>query len=367
MNRIRSPNSGPAALAETSSPLWLISAGMLIRSLACADAASRQILQDLGRWGVHADFLELTEAGSTPVIVQHIHCSPGLGKTHSFSRRCPFCGAMLPWYKPLRIVDTARIVLQLPQAATFFFDRVSPGAIRLARHAAESGSLVVFEPSASSDSHRLGEALGVAHIVKYSIDRLESLGDFRRGEGPRLVIETRGGEGLRFLSRPDRQGGEWQVSESFAAPQVIDTSGCGDWCTAGIIHMLGRDGVEGLLEATPGRIDQAIWFGQALASWNCGFRRGAGRDVPVRQRAHDRLCEKPALGRAIATGSGRNRPSRVRSRRRIRLCSVWRSVRSPVRADWWQIGGTRGASRLSDRQFVGLRDPRFASQLPPDG
>lgn len=183
---------------------------------------------------------------------------------------------MLPWYKPLRIVDTARIVLQLPQAATFFFDRVSPGAIRLARHAAESGSLVVFEPSASSDSHRLGEALGVAHIVKYSIDRLESLGDFRRGEGPRLVIETRGGEGLRFLSRPDRQGGEWQVSESFAAPQVIDTSGCGDWCTAGIIHMLGRDGVEGLLEATPGRIDQAIWFGQALASWNCGFEGARG-------------------------------------------------------------------------------------------
>ncbi len=241
-----------------------------------ADAASRQILQDLGRWRVRADFLELTETGSTPVIVQHIHCSPGRGKTHSFSRRCPFCGAMLPWYKPLRIVDSARIVPQLPPAATFFFDRVSPGAIRLARHAAESGSLVVFEPSASSDSHRLDDALSVAHVVKYSIDRLEGLGDLRRGEGPRLIIETRGGEGLRFLSRPDEEGEEWQVSEPFPASRVIDTSGCGDWCTAGIIHMLGRHGAERFLEATPGRIREAIRFGQALASWNCGFEGARG-------------------------------------------------------------------------------------------
>src|SRR5215218_804198 len=66
------------------------------------DAASRQINQDLCRWGVKPDFLGIDPAGSTPVIVQHIHCMPGR-TTHSFSRRCQSCGTRLPWYKPVRV------------------------------------------------------------------------------------------------------------------------------------------------------------------------------------------------------------------------------------------------------------------------
>ena len=64
------------------------------------DAASRQITHDLNRWGVKPDFLGLDPSGSTPVIVQHIHCTPGRGATHSFSRKCPSAARACPGTSP---------------------------------------------------------------------------------------------------------------------------------------------------------------------------------------------------------------------------------------------------------------------------
>jgi len=65
------------------------------------DAASKRIREDLSAWKVKLDFVTQSDTGSTPVVVQRIH-SPESGRTHSYSRKCPTCGAWLPWYKAVR-------------------------------------------------------------------------------------------------------------------------------------------------------------------------------------------------------------------------------------------------------------------------
>ncbi|RUL89469.1 PfkB family carbohydrate kinase [Tautonia sociabilis] len=239
------------------------------------DAASRQIGRDLGRWGVKPDFLGVDPAGSTPVIVQHIHCTPGR-TTHSFSRRCQSCGTRLPWYKPVRVAEAAAVLARLPDPAVFFFDRTSAGAIYLARQANERGALVVFEPSASAEEKELRRAIEAAHVVKYSEDRMGSLEGLAQAADVPLLIETRGDEGLRYLSRLEAGRRRWIASESLPARAVADTAGCGDWCTVGIIATLGRDGRDAFLRATPTQLHGAIRFGQALAAWNCEFEGARG-------------------------------------------------------------------------------------------
>jgi sugar/nucleoside kinase (ribokinase family) len=240
------------------------------------DAASKQITRDFERWGVRLDYLGLDAHGSTPVIVQHIHCSAERGTTHSFSRKCPFCGKRLPWYKPVRVSDAATILPTLPPVSVFFFDRTSAGALYLARHAAESGALVVFEPSASSDPNELCRAMRLAHIVKYSHERFTGLDDFAEAQNLPLLIETNGSEGLRFISRLPGCNGDWETSESLPAGKIVDTAGCGDWCTAGLVAMLGTSGKAGFDETSPAQLRLALRFGQALAAWNCGFEGARG-------------------------------------------------------------------------------------------
>src|SRR4051794_6389006 len=210
------------------------------------DAASRQITQDLSRWGVKLNFVELDPAGSTPVIVQRIHGSPERGGTHSFSRKCPFCGTRLPWYKPVRVSDATRVFPNLPTPTVFFFDRTSAGALYLARQAAGVGALVVFEPSAVATKRELRQAMRTSHIVKYSEDRMGDLEGLALEAGVPLLIETRGSVGLRYLPRLKSETVSWEISKAIHVRDVVDTAGCGDWCSAGLIAALGRQGVEGL-------------------------------------------------------------------------------------------------------------------------
>jgi len=60
------------------------------------------------------------------------------------------------------------------------------------------------------------------------------------------------------------------------AKSLRDTVGAGDWCTAGIIYMLGAMGAKGLDNATFAEIRQSVQVGQAMASWTCGFDGARG-------------------------------------------------------------------------------------------
>lgn len=241
-----------------------------------SNAASKRVIEDLQHWGVQLDFVSFSEDGSTPVVVQHIRNRHDGERSHSFSRKCPACGAWLPWYKAVKAADVPHLSMRLPKADVFYFDRTSRGAITLAQNAREIGAIVMFEPSSESDPTLLADALSVSHIVKIASDRLRSNEDVIRARTPLVLIETLGAQGLRFSVKPTKGRRIWKSLPAFHIDQIRDTAGAGDWCTAGIIHSLGKLGPEKLAVASSETVLAALKGGQAMASWTCLYDGARG-------------------------------------------------------------------------------------------
>ena len=175
----------------------------------------------------------------------------------------------------------------------FFFDRVSRGALVLAKASAERGAAVVFEPSAVGNPALFRKAWEIAHVVKYSHERLHELPPaVESANGERLQIETLGQEGLRYRTGlPGCTSKSWQRLGALPAEEVRDTAGAGDWCTAGIIHKLAQAGGANLRRVDDADLREAIRYGQALAAWTCSFEGARGGMYSVSQEAFQRQVE----------------------------------------------------------------------------
>ncbi|MBI4446315.1 MAG: carbohydrate kinase [Acidobacteria bacterium] len=241
------------------------------------DAASRCVEEDLSRWGVRLDHAKTNPGARTPIVVHRItKTSAGL-PSHRFSWTCPNCGAWLPGYQPVRASAAERIIPHLRTPKVFFLDRVSRGALELARACIAKGALVFFEPAGFGEPRLFKEALVLAHILKYSHERIRSFQGMGEGKGPLLEIETLGAEGLRYRSRITGASTDgWERLEAFEVIELRDAAGAGDWCTAGIIHRLGQRGLGGLMKASHFQLADALRFGQALAAWNCRYSGARG-------------------------------------------------------------------------------------------
>ena len=88
------------------------------------------------------------------------------------------------------------VIAGAPAPKTFYFDRVSPAALKFAQWAKDHGALIMFEPSSIGDERQFRKAVDVCHILKYSHDRL-GLRDLAEAYSPRVIVETLAEEGLR--------------------------------------------------------------------------------------------------------------------------------------------------------------------------
>lgn len=229
------------------------------------DEPGRRYCRDLERWGVRLDLIRALAERQTPVIIHHVR-----PEGHFYSSRCPFCDERLQYYEPVPLEGVESRLAGMATPRVCFFDRDSPGSLRLAAASREQGALVVYEPNYAGPESRLEDAVALAHVVKYSQERLGGLAERHRLDGPWLVIETLGRDGLRV--RDQRQGaGEWEYLSALPVPVVRDAGGSGDWCTAGLLHCLGQAGAAGLWAASREEIREGLRFGQALAAWNCAF------------------------------------------------------------------------------------------------
>ncbi|HEX8706195.1 MAG TPA: PfkB family carbohydrate kinase [Myxococcaceae bacterium] len=241
------------------------------------DHAGRELLHDLGKWGVRTDLLRVEAGRGTPVIVQENYVDSKGRPRHRFSRACPVCGASLPAYRPLLASEAESVSSQLPAHAVFYFDRVAPGTLELAQKSRARGALIVFEPSGIKDERMFAECLSAAHIVKYSNERIEGIHDLVAKAKVPVEIETLGTKGLRLRVRVNGRAGAWKDLPAYPAPEVRDTSGSGDWCTAGIVQrLLGNGSSVEQLVSDADAVIAATRYGQALAALNCGFEGARG-------------------------------------------------------------------------------------------
>jgi len=231
-----------------------------------ADRARVALEADLARWGLDLRFLDLPPHGPTPIIVERVISNDRGEPTHRFSWMCPCCGALLPRYKPVRASDVDQVAEEIRRPAVFFFV--------LATTYASVGTLIVFEPSASSEPALFNEAIEAADIVKYSDQRLAAIPD-STSRRRRLEIQTLGAAGLRYRITSGRKR-TWRQVQAIPAGHVVDTAGAGDWCTAGLLERLANGGRQGFENASDRDVHEAIRYGQALSAWNCRFEGARG-------------------------------------------------------------------------------------------
>jgi sugar/nucleoside kinase (ribokinase family) len=171
----------------------------------------------------------------------------------------------------------------------FYFDRVAPSSVHLARHFQAQGAIVIFEPSSIRDPKLFEAALAIADVVKYSNERLGDAEELAVAGGARLQVETLGKEGLRY--RYGKKARWWHVPP-FSVASVRDTVGSGDWCTAGFIHLLGKSGRERFLATGREEMEAALRFGQALAAVNCFFEGARGAMYSLEKPQHMELVQR---------------------------------------------------------------------------
>lgn len=232
------------------------------------DDAAEIIRRDMDQWGVQSQFLYTSDTGITPIVVERLFCNGNSAK-HVFQFKCPVCGSRLPRNRPISSKLAAAINAEMPDVNVFYFDRVSKGALALAREQRSRGALVVFEPVILSKEQLFLESLSIAHIVKYSGDQIDF--SYMKPNIP-LEIQTLGSKGLKYRTNKS----EWKIVPPFNIPDLVDSAGAGDWCTAGIIHSLGCNGSSGFSKTTEQEIERALVFGQALSALKCRYKGARG-------------------------------------------------------------------------------------------
>ena len=247
------------------------------------DLASRRVRADMKRWGVRLEFSGCSPTSHTPIIVQEIRSGLDGIPTHRFSWICPRCGEWLPGFKAVTLNAVDIVAPNLPGAAVFFMDRLSPAVLKLAARASSEGAVVMFELSSKVAPRFFAEALRLAHIVKYADQRRREVGSaMPRGSTTLVEIQTLGARGLRYRHRFDRRASGWIHMEAVPAPRLTDSCGAGDWCTAGLLAKAASHGLATFRKNGEEAIHRALRYGQALAAWNCGFEgaRGGVYSIP---------------------------------------------------------------------------------------
>jgi len=300
------------------------------------DFAGRTVAEDLKKWHVKLDLLDLEPQASTPIVIEELSRNRSGQRRHRYLLTCPGCGAYLPSFRPVPAKSLQLLLPQLEPASVFFFDRVSRGAVDLAKAFAEIGALVVFEPSAGGDPKLFREALQICHVLKYSDQRARGFSELLCHGEPLLQIETLGEDGLRYRCQSPRANSKgWRKLGGFEIDNIKDTAGSGDWCTAGLLSCVGRVGQSGVADLSVKQIEFALTYGQALAALNCRFEGARGAMYRMQRETVEIEVRKMLEGRKKIAKVGL--PRRTRSRRALSY-SLCPSCRAPFSAN--ELTGT---------------------------
>jgi sugar/nucleoside kinase (ribokinase family) len=240
--------------------------------------ASRELMKDLAAWDVDPQFISNESDGSTPIIIHRLLKDKAGNPKHRFEFRDPELGSWLPQYKP--VLASYIETLQLPdkKPSVFYFDRASRGTIDLARKCKENNALVYFEPTSISDLRLFKEAVATSDVIKFSSERIADYDKHFPTQQCVLEIRTLGSEGLEYRYSRTKRSVKWEHVKPFALQRdlIKDTAGAGDWCSAGIIHILGADGFKAFDKLKKEDILNALKTGQAYSTLSICFNGARG-------------------------------------------------------------------------------------------
>lgn len=230
------------------------------------DHVGATIHREFTKLGANMRHVRLDRGLTSPMLYQFAG-EPCGAPRYSFA--CPVCGQTRRFNENLVDSGGDEFLRCAAESNVFFFDRVTTGTVRMAQAARAGGAFVFFEPSSiSADRSLFDAALSCAHVVKYSADRIRESLDHRLCLGF-IEIQTLGARGLRF--RKYSLAPDWIELPALHTNSVADTSGAGDWCTAGFLHALFAScGGNEFGELGYNEIYRSLRLGQSIAALSVG-------------------------------------------------------------------------------------------------
>lgn len=229
------------------------------------DHVGATIHREFTKLGANMRHVRLDRGLTSPLIYQFAG-EPSEAPRYSFS--CPVCGQTRRFHENLVDSGGDEFLRCAAESNVFFFDRVTSGTVRMAQAARHGGAFVFFEPSRISEDRNLFDAaLSCAHVVKYSVDRIREPLDHHLSSGF-VEIQTLGARGLRF--RKHSLAPDWVKLPAIRTNSIADTSGAGDWCTAGFLHALFAHGGTEVRDLGYNDIYRSLRVGQSIASLSVG-------------------------------------------------------------------------------------------------
>lgn len=236
------------------------------------DDVATKIKNDLEYFNVNLNYISSENSTKTPIIIEKLYVDKFKIPKHSFRLSCPKCNSWLPRYKSILLKQVEKLLPKIPDASVFYFDRLAPGVLKLAEEYNKRGALIIFEPSKISDEKLLSKCLKICHILKYQDGAMKRHEKLIETTSIPLEIETHGSKGLRyrFITKKLTYS-KWFHLRAYDVGEIKDTVGAGDWCTAGLIQMLGQNGSSSFFKLGQKDYLKALQFGQALAALTCKF------------------------------------------------------------------------------------------------
>ncbi len=272
------------------------------------DRYSSAILKDLEGFRVQTKFVRRTPTGATPIIVVRIVKNAAGEFQSRFEWKHPVSGGRLPSYRPLPKGLAEEISPRLPAARIFYFDRAEPSSLLLATAMRARGSLVFFEPSSCKDHDLFAACMAVSDIVKYSAQRIQSPPEIEHSTSPRLEIQTLADQGLKYrLKNGSCKPGSWKHLAPYPVDKFKDSTGCGDWCSAGILHKIGGQGRAGFLSQDETKVIEALDFGQALGAINGQYEGARGPMYQMKRADLMKEAHKLEAGKKVGPGASSGR------------------------------------------------------------
>lgn len=228
------------------------------------------LLDDMKAYGVHVDYI-ITGKGKTPVIIQRNIIDKDGMPVHRFEFKGAN-GRMFLEYSPITLVQAKKIMQEINFVPkVFFFDRVSPAYIYMAKEFKAKGSLVCFEPSCKPTVPHFGECVEIADIIKFADQRLPDVSLFE-GKNDKIIIQTLGRKGIKYCIK-----GAWHFVEPVQNDHIVDTSGAGDWTTSIFLTEICKNISDYKKEdVTNDMIYNALQVAQNWAAKSCSYEGARG-------------------------------------------------------------------------------------------
>ena len=245
------------------------------------DTAGQILKANLKKFGVgHIEVGKRTT--STPRIIEQLSLTNGNYGGHDFLLKCPDCHQDLPKLKLLSQAEAKPVTQSLTNYNALYTDRVSPGIRMLRDNLNQMNAWTIYEPNSFRNTKAFFHNAQESSIVKFSSEKIpfeiaNKLLTYEKASKTILIIQTLGKNGLRFAFRKkSMKFSSWVKLPAQPITRLVDTSGAGDWCTAGTIM--------NLLLTHPTRpnwlkknvVISALQYGQALSAISCSFIGGQG-------------------------------------------------------------------------------------------